>query len=229
MVNTQIANYATSIVIEPEAVDVVVANNSISGRAGNGIHNRGAVGTAITNNTVSGHCLDGIRVDGGDLPRRHRPGRTRHREFVGNYAVDSANSAAPGYPATVRGDTSRADTPSLPTPVPDRSPTPTAVLTRSSGGRRRSPILALGNGQIALFARANNKFVAAEAAGTAPLEARRLAVGGWERFTMIRNSDGSVSFEAAVNNRYVAAEAAGAEPLLAGRAAIGTWERFIRG
>jgi len=65
LVNTQVLNYETGIVIGPQAADTVVASSvTTSGGLGYGIHNQGATLTAITNNTVSGHCSDGIRVDG---------------------------------------------------------------------------------------------------------------------------------------------------------------------
>jgi glycoprotein endo-alpha-1,2-mannosidase len=83
-----------------------------------------------------------------------------------------------------------------------------------------------GGGQVALRARANGRYVAAENAGAAPLIANRTAIGSWERFTMVRNPDGTVSFRAAVNTRYVVAENAGAAPLVANRTAIGPWEKF---
>lgn len=83
-----------------------------------------------------------------------------------------------------------------------------------------------GGGQVALRARVNGRYVAAENAGAAPLIANRTAIGSWERFTMIRNADGTVSFRAAVNSRYVVAENAGVAPLIANRTAIGPWEKF---
>ncbi|MER7890099.1 hypothetical protein ABTX15_09775 [Micromonospora sp. NPDC094482] len=84
----------------------------------------------------------------------------------------------------------------------------------------------LGGGTVALRARGNGRYVAAENAGAAPLVANRAAVGLWEAFHLVRNGDGSVSLRAAVNDRYVAAENAGAAPLIANRTAIGPWERF---
>ncbi|MEU8301126.1 hypothetical protein AB0C04_28030, partial [Micromonospora sp. NPDC048909] len=84
----------------------------------------------------------------------------------------------------------------------------------------------LGGGTVALRARGNGRYVAAENAGAAPLVANRAAVGLWETFHLVRNGDGSVSLRAAVNDRYVAAENAGAAPLVANRTAIGPWERF---
>ncbi|MFC3503655.1 PKD domain-containing protein [Micromonospora krabiensis] len=54
----------TAVLVGPGATGTVVANNTVTGGAGHGIHNSGATGTAITNNTVRDRCRDGIRVDG---------------------------------------------------------------------------------------------------------------------------------------------------------------------
>ncbi|MFD0747093.1 RICIN domain-containing protein [Phytohabitans flavus] len=105
----------------------------------------------------------------------------------------------------------------------------TAPLIANStaiGAGQRFDVVDAGGGQVALRAKLNGRYVAAENAGAAPLVANRTSIGAWERFTMVRNSDGTVSFRAAVNNRYVVADNAGAAPLIANRTAIGPWERF---
>ncbi|WP_173054043.1 alpha-mannosidase [Phytohabitans houttuyneae] len=103
---------------------------------------------------------------------------------------------------------------------------PLVASATAFGTAERFDVVDAGGGQVALRARVNGRYVAAEDAGAAPLIANRTAIGSWERFTMIRNSDGTVSFRAAVNSRYVAAENAGAAPLVANRTTIGPWEKF---
>jgi lysophospholipase L1-like esterase len=86
-------------------------------------------------------------------------------------------------------------------------------------------VIDLGNSNIALRARVNNQYVAAEQSGSQPLIANRAAIGSWETFQLIHNGDGSVSFKA-VNGQFVSADNAGANPLIANRTAIGPWEEF---
>jgi alpha-L-fucosidase 2 len=84
----------------------------------------------------------------------------------------------------------------------------------------------LGNGNIALRAKSNDQFVAAENAGAAALIANRPTAGSWETFQQINNPDGTISLKATINNRYVCADGGGAQPLIANRDAIGPWESF---
>ncbi len=56
------------------------------------------------------------------------------------------------------------------------------------------------DGCIALYSRANNKYVTAGSAGKTSLVARADTVGAWERFKIVNNRDGSVSFMAMANS-----------------------------
>lgn len=79
---------------------------------------------------------------------------------------------------------------------------------------------------VALRAKVNGSYVAAESAGNSPLVANRKAVGPWERFDLIQVSSSEIALRAQINNRYVAAENAGQSPLISNRTAIGSWETF---
>ncbi|WP_027344156.1 ThuA domain-containing protein [Hamadaea tsunoensis] len=96
----------------------------------------------------------------------------------------------------------------------------------SVGTAQKFDLVDLGNGNVALKARANNQYVCAENAGAASLIANRAAIGSWETFGLVHNSNGTVSFRAQANGRYVVAENAGAAALIANRTAIGPWEQF---
>ncbi|MET8041303.1 ThuA domain-containing protein [Micromonospora sp. NPDC005215] len=96
----------------------------------------------------------------------------------------------------------------------------------SAGTSERFELVNLANGNVALRAKSNGQFVAAENAGAAALIANRATAGAWETFQLIRNSDGTVSLRANVNSRYVAADNGGASPLIANRTSIGQWEKF---
>ncbi|MCG5438513.1 right-handed parallel beta-helix repeat-containing protein [Micromonospora foliorum] len=80
-----------------------------------------------------------------------------------------------------------------------------------------------GNGQVALVARANGRYVAQLVDGT--LNAESQVVGASETFTVVRNSDGTVSLKAS-NNLYATADPSGALTLSASRPTINTWEKF---
>jgi serine/threonine protein kinase len=84
----------------------------------------------------------------------------------------------------------------------------------------------LGNGDIALRAEINNKFVTATATGT--LIARSDHVGPAETFGLVFNRDGSVSFKSHSNGRYVTVPAGTAKPLLCAKTSIGDTEEFTR-
>ncbi|MGC4750222.1 ThuA domain-containing protein [Micromonospora sp. DT201] len=96
----------------------------------------------------------------------------------------------------------------------------------SVGTSERFDLVNLANGNVALRAKSNGQFVAAENAGASALIANRASAGAWETFQLVRNSDGTVSLRATVNNRYVAADNGGASPLIANRTTIGQWEKF---
>ncbi|PWR10659.1 glycosyl hydrolase [Micromonospora acroterricola] len=105
--------------------------------------------------------------------------------------------------------------------------TTSLIANRSAiGTSERFDLVDVGGGNVALRAKVNGMYVAAENAGAAPLIANRATAGAWETFQVVRNSDGTVSLRALVNNRYVAAENAGAAALIANRTAIGQWEKF---
>ncbi|MGJ6963876.1 glycosyl hydrolase family 95 catalytic domain-containing protein [Streptosporangium sp. G11] len=96
----------------------------------------------------------------------------------------------------------------------------------SNGTAQQFERINQSGGTIALRAKINNQFVAAEAAGAEPLIANRPSAGPWETFQLITNPDGSVSLRAQVNNKLVCAEGGGAQPLIANRDAVGPWESF---
>ncbi|MGW0216282.1 ThuA domain-containing protein [Micromonospora chokoriensis] len=96
----------------------------------------------------------------------------------------------------------------------------------SAGTSERFDVVNLANGNVALRAKSNGQYVAAENAGAAALIANRASAGAWETFQLVRNSDGTVSLRATVNSRYVAADNGGSSPLIANRTSIGQWEKF---
>ncbi|MEV7288164.1 xylosidase [Streptomyces sp. NPDC093252] len=79
---------------------------------------------------------------------------------------------------------------------------------------------------ITLRARANNKFVTAENAGTSSLIADRDAAGAWERFDRLDLGGGKIALRARVNGRIVCADSAGTAALAPNRLAVGAWETF---
>jgi hypothetical protein len=84
-----------------------------------------------------------------------------------------------------------------------------------------------GTGKVvSLRARADNRYVTAEAAGASPLIANRSAIGGWEQFDLLDAGGGNIALKAHANGRLVCAENAGASALIANRTAIGPWESF---
>ncbi|WP_405146078.1 GDSL-type esterase/lipase family protein [Sphaerisporangium sp. NBC_01403] len=103
---------------------------------------------------------------------------------------------------------------------------PLIASKSSAGASEQFERVDLGNGNIALKARSNGQFVAAENAGAQALIANRASAGSWETFQLINNPDGTVSLKAQVNGKYVCADGAGSQPLIANRTAIGPWESF---
>ena len=92
-----------------------------------------------------------------------------------------------------------------------------AALHRFAGGIPAS---------VSLRAVVNNRYVAAENGGGAPLIANRTGIGAWERFYLVDAGGGQVALRSNVNGRYVAAENGGDAPLIANRTVVGSWERF---
>ena len=104
--------------------------------------------------------------------------------------------------------------------------TPLIANATSIGTAQQFERVDLGNGNVALKAKLNNLYVAAENAGAQSLIANRTTAGSWETFQLITNPDGSSSLRAQINGQYVCAENAGAQPLIANRTTIGPWEQF---
>ncbi|MFF5056364.1 ThuA domain-containing protein [Micromonospora sp. NPDC000663] len=128
-------------------------------------------------------------------------------------------------PPTTSGSTLRARANNQFVSAPN-STTPLIANRATAGTTERFDLVDLGNGNVALRAKGNGQYVAAENAGAAALIANRATAGAWETFQLVRNSDGTVSLRATVNSRYVAAENAGASALIANRTSIGQWEKF---
>ncbi|MEU4397735.1 PKD domain-containing protein [Micromonospora orduensis] len=82
-----------------------------------------------------------------------------------------------------------------------------------------------GNGQVALVARANGRYVTQVL--NEALNAASQVVGTTEKFTVVRNTDGTVSLKAS-NNLHVTADPSGAVTLSASVTVIGTWEKFLQ-
>jgi len=104
--------------------------------------------------------------------------------------------------------------------------TPLIANATSVGLAQQFELVDLGNGNVALKAKLNNLYVAAENAGAEPLIANRTTAGSWETFQLITNPDGTTTLRAQINGQYVCADNAGAQPLIANRPAIGPWEQF---
>lgn len=79
---------------------------------------------------------------------------------------------------------------------------------------------------VSFNARANSRWVTAEAAGGAPLIANRSSIGQWEQFDLIVLNSTSVALRAHANGAFVCADNAGASSLIANRGAVGGWETF---
>ncbi|MFI6065494.1 right-handed parallel beta-helix repeat-containing protein [Micromonospora sp. NPDC051227] len=82
-----------------------------------------------------------------------------------------------------------------------------------------------GNGQVALVARSNGRYVTQSA--NESLNAAGQVVGTPEKFTVVRNSDGTVSLKAS-NNLYVTADASGTVSMSASRSTISASEKFAQ-
>ncbi|MGS0685665.1 fascin domain-containing protein [Nakamurella sp. GG22] len=79
---------------------------------------------------------------------------------------------------------------------------------------------------VALRAKANDRYVAADNVGKAPLIANRTVIGPWETFDLIHVNSTDVYLRAHANGRFVCAEAAGASALISNRDVAGLWETF---
>ncbi|MEU8080089.1 glycoside hydrolase family 99 protein [Catellatospora citrea] len=101
----------------------------------------------------------------------------------------------------------------------------TAYLTRTKYWvDRYNPPPPTTSTVVSLRARVNNRYVAAENAGAAPLIANRTAVGPWEQFDRVDLGGGLVALRARVNSRFVHAD--NTAPLIANATASGAWETF---
>ncbi|MGC4815756.1 ThuA domain-containing protein [Micromonospora sp. DT228] len=172
------------------------------------------------------------------------------RMLLGGLQVAAGSVSADCSPRTTTPPTTAPPTTAPPTTAPPTTPPPTAsgstlkarannqfvsapnastalIANKTSAGTsERFDLVSLANGNVALRAKSNGQFVAAENSGNSPLIANRASAGAWETFQLVRNSDGTVSLRATVNNRYVAADNGGASPLIANRTSIGQWEKF---
>ncbi|MFG1842584.1 ThuA domain-containing protein [Micromonospora sp. NPDC049175] len=172
------------------------------------------------------------------------------RMLLGGLQVAAGSVSADCSPRTTTPPTTAPPTTAPPTTAPPTTPPPTAsgstlkarannqfvsapnastalIANKTSvGTSERFDLVSLANGNVALRAKSNGQFVAAENSGNSPLIANRASAGAWETFQLVRNSDGTVSLRATVNNRYVAADNGGASPLIANRTSIGQWEKF---
>jgi serine/threonine protein kinase len=108
----------------------------------------------------------------------------------------------------------------------DGGASPLIAYPDSPGAWETFDEIDLGNGNIALRAEINNKFVTATSTGT--LIARSDHITAAETFTLVFNSDGTVSFRAHLNNKYVTVPSGVARPLTADKSAIGTTEKYTR-
>ncbi|MEH6419425.1 DUF7910 domain-containing protein [Pseudomonas sp. CGJS7] len=80
---------------------------------------------------------------------------------------------------------------------------------------------------LSLRSRVNNRYVAAESGGGAPLIANREAIGPWERFDMVDAGGGDVALLSHANAKFVTVDAARGNALIASRDTVGTRERFF--
>jgi hypothetical protein len=100
--------------------------------------------------------------------------------------------------------------------------------SRFQGTNGSSSACTPGN-TVALRAKANDNFVAAEASTAGvPVRARSGSVGGWEKFEIVDAGSGWVGLKAKANNKYLSANLNLADkPLVADWATgIGGWEKF---
>jgi serine/threonine protein kinase len=108
----------------------------------------------------------------------------------------------------------------------DGGASPLIAYPGSAGAWETFDEIDLGNGDIALRAEINNKYVTASSTET--LTARSDHVGTAETFGLVFNSDGSVSFKSKTNGKYVTVPAGTAQPLICSKSTIGDSEKFTR-
>jgi eukaryotic-like serine/threonine-protein kinase len=108
----------------------------------------------------------------------------------------------------------------------DGGASPLIAYPDSPGAWETFDEIDLGNGDIALRAEINNKYVTASATQT--LIARSDRITAAETFSLIFNSDGSVSFKSHADNKYVTVPAGTAKPLTNNKSAITDAEKFTR-
>jgi hypothetical protein len=108
----------------------------------------------------------------------------------------------------------------------DSGASPLIAYPDSAGAWETFDEIDLGNGDIALRAEINNKYVTASSTRT--LIAQSDHVTAAETFSLIFNSDGSVSFKSHANGKYVTVPAGTAEPLTNDKSTITDAEKFTR-
>jgi hypothetical protein len=108
----------------------------------------------------------------------------------------------------------------------DGGASPLIAFPDSAGAWETFDEIDLGNGDIALRAEINNKYVTA--AATETLTARSDHIGTAETFGLVFNSDGSVSFQSKSNGKYVTVPPGTAQPLVCDKSSIGDAEKFSR-
>ncbi|MGC5285368.1 ThuA domain-containing protein [Micromonospora sp. DT231] len=174
--------------------------------------------------------LGGLQVAAGSVsadcsPRTTTPPTTAPPTTAPPTTAPPTTAPPTTPPPTASGSTLKARANNQFVSAPNAS---TALIANktSVGTSERFDLVSLANGNVALRAKSNGQFVAAENSGNSPLIANRASAGAWETFQLVRNSDGTVSLRATVNNRYVAADNGGASPLIANRTSIGQWEKF---
>lgn len=79
---------------------------------------------------------------------------------------------------------------------------------------------------VAIRAKINNKYVAAEDGGNSSLIANRTAIGPWETFDLIHVNSTDVYLRSHANGKYVCAESGGAAALISNRDVPALWETF---
>lgn len=108
----------------------------------------------------------------------------------------------------------------------DGGASPLIAFPDSPGAWETFDEINLGNGNIALRAEINMKFVTVGATET--LLATSDHVGTAETFSLVFNSDGSVSFKSKTNGKYLTVPAGTAKPLVCDKTSAGESEKFGR-
>jgi serine/threonine protein kinase len=108
----------------------------------------------------------------------------------------------------------------------DGGESPLIAYPDSAGAWETFDEIDLGNGDVALRAEINNKYVTASAAETLIAQSDHITAA--ETFSLVFNSDGSVSFKSHANGKYVTVPAGTAKPLTNDKSAITSTEKFTR-